>query len=904
MWLVKKAGIVLSVMLGTISLFGQVYEAHPMGIKLQYGVINYNESSYTSIIDQYNIPLATGLVFSVYPGKNTAFDIGIKHYCSPMDNGTRLSVWSGQGLIKLTSRKISRVYKLNRFQPYIGIGAGYEYLSTRGGEDSIPRNSFHQFFMPVEAGLDINLSPRWSLGVFGEYRIAPFQKERNEINGYDKFSSMVNTAGVSLSYYFGKTRRTYAAPPVYLRNNILPGKQADTPAVVLPVIVPGTAVPSQPPSPIVEREYKRSSDTVMVIVKVITGPETHAIVASEGIIQKGGEIYSREDTLSSRQPKDTIGAIADTLTDSAIILTDSIVLTPVIKSESSSSRGIVHSDTTGEHDAHVDSTQLTPVKDTFRLTDSAETRIDTVAVLIQDTLALQQRLTDTLSIPVTMQGDTSVSPIQPNEVVGKSFGISLPADDKEIRATSTDLQYYMDSLRMASRVALAKQPVIHDTIVVVKAVKDTSVMGIVYRDSVITRKDTSLTPVVQSKEITGRSFGISVPDGNTGAVADRALQQYMDSLRNASRLALSKQPIVRDTLVVVKEVPVPVQEVKKMPETVRTDTVFVREIVPAPAISTETLRVTPVAPPVTLQDKYLLQERDSLIFLLNEYRSRSVQYTIPPATGQQYTSPSATGQQYTVPDNTAQQQMQATRVSELENYVRQLERRMSEMTYQLNQVSQQPGLPAQPATQGVFVPVPVAPPVKDIQEVPAVPRVDTVYIRDTIVREPVIKDTVTMKPGADAEALVIARVDSAMKSLNNRLDALTASLAAREEPKPAPAVIEKPVEMPFSRQQLTVYFAINSSTLSTSDRARIRDAIAAHPWAANEFVVLSGYTDPSGSAAYNLVLSQKRVAAVKTVLLQAGVQPGQISEQIFGDSKSGGAPPEDERRVIVEFITR
>lgn len=82
-----------------------MYEAHPLGIRLQYGVINYNEGDLTSIADQYRIPLAAGLTFSIYPGGNAVFETGLKHYSSPLDNDRNLCVWSGQVLFKVVPKK-------------------------------------------------------------------------------------------------------------------------------------------------------------------------------------------------------------------------------------------------------------------------------------------------------------------------------------------------------------------------------------------------------------------------------------------------------------------------------------------------------------------------------------------------------------------------------------------------------------------------------------------------------------------------------------------------------------------------------------------------------------------------------------------------------------------------------
>lgn len=712
----------LLVIFGCHALQAQVYEAHPLGIRLQYGVINYNEGDLTSIADQYRIPLAAGLTFSIYPGGNAVFETGLKHYSSPLDNDRNLCVWSGQVLFKVVPKKVKPGYRLNRFQPYLGLGGGYEFLRTRGGPDSIPRTSFHQFFIPVEAGIDFNLSPRWTIGVFGEYRLSPFQEKRNKINDYDRWTAMVNTAGITLGYHFGQKRIRFDAPPVYLGQSRIPTDSTDQAVEVMDI-----------PSPTIEEkkvEIVVRPDTVTLVVKVLT------------------ESGLTPDTVVVKAPASPM---------------------PI--------------DIDGSYTA--DSADIAPA-------------IDTLAY--PDTLAAFQT-PDTITVPVA---DTILEPA----------------------AVELD------------------------------------------------------TLVEDSLPLEGRLFGIRLPEGYKGltSATNPALRAYADSLKSASRQALGRQITRTDTLVVLKEQPRITLPTTHTVIERRTDTLVVRDTLiktPEPA------RLTPAA--ISSREQQLMSERDSLARLLYEYKLRSTPF-LPPV--EQFPA-ERTYQESQV----LLQQMQSNRIQELEMYIRKLELQVAELGGRVADVERQ-----DTAAARTYLPETIT----DTVRLPAIPDTviirDTITIRDTMTLEPVIQVPQDVMSAEDVAKVVKANVDSALQIVFQQLEQLSDKLASQ------PAEPEVSLPAPLKpRTQITVYFAVNSSTVSQADRALITQAILARPWGEVEHVTLSGHTDPSGSAAYNLALSQRRVAAVKAILLQLGVPATQISEQIFGDAKAGNAPPAAERRVELIF---
>ena len=71
-------------------------------------------------------------------------------------------------------------------------------------------------------------------------------------------------------------------------------------------------------------------------------------------------------------------------------------------------------------------------------------------------------------------------------------------------------------------------------------------------------------------------------------------------------------------------------------------------------------------------------------------------------------------------------------------------------------------------------------------------------------------------------------------------------------------------------------------------------------------VMLAGYTDTSGSASYNVGLSQRRADGVKTYLAGKGVPDSALTTQAFGETRllvqtADGVREPQNRRVEITF---
>jgi len=110
--------------------------------------------------------------------------------------------------------------------------------------------------------------------------------------------------------------------------------------------------------------------------------------------------------------------------------------------------------------------------------------------------------------------------------------------------------------------------------------------------------------------------------------------------------------------------------------------------------------------------------------------------------------------------------------------------------------------------------------------------------------------------------------------------------AAQAEPAPAPAepVAEAPQPQqpgePLGPIRYIIFFDFDSAVVDDQGQRVIEQLRQDYPMFQNPIISLVGYTDTSGSSAYNLRLSQRRAAAVEQALVSAGL-PGQNLDADF-----------------------
>ena len=159
-------------------------------------------------------------------------------------------------------------------------------------------------------------------------------------------------------------------------------------------------------------------------------------------------------------------------------------------------------------------------------------------------------------------------------------------------------------------------------------------------------------------------------------------------------------------------------------------------------------------------------------------------------------------------------------------------------------------------------------------------------------------------------ANLLSQAQDCRSALSSSLPAL--ENAARPAPPPPPApVTSAPVAAPAPTQatppDYTVYFDLDSWTLTAEDLAVITNAINTARAGGQSHITVVGHTDTSGSAAYNQRLSVRRANVVVEALVDMGARRAAI--QASGVGKTDLAVPTPDgvkeaknRRSVITLI--
>jgi OOP family OmpA-OmpF porin len=134
-------------------------------------------------------------------------------------------------------------------------------------------------------------------------------------------------------------------------------------------------------------------------------------------------------------------------------------------------------------------------------------------------------------------------------------------------------------------------------------------------------------------------------------------------------------------------------------------------------------------------------------------------------------------------------------------------------------------------------------------------------------------------------ALAIAECDPVAKKPAPVIAEAAPAPAPTPVPASAPARIvqKKTVFVPYTMETETL-FAYNNSDMSEGGKQKLHDEIIVkmQEEPRDEVVVISGYTDRIGSEDYNIKLSQRRADAVKTYMVDQGVDGNRIETAAKG----------------------
>ena len=173
--------------------------------------------------------------------------------------------------------------------------------------------------------------------------------------------------------------------------------------------------------------------------------------------------------------------------------------------------------------------------------------------------------------------------------------------------------------------------------------------------------------------------------------------------------------------------------------------------------------------------------------------------------------------------------------------------------------------------------------------------IDEKLARSTNNAQPVLDES---KQTKDTTTQTVAAADEPQE--------IKSSQAIQEESSPAgdgePAILYTP-----PKNSILIYFKHDSNELSKEAAEKLDRVAEALIENASDRIVISGFSDSTGTTSYNNMISESRANIVKVYLISKGVEPVRITTRGLGAQKfiAGNETEEGRRlnrRVEIEFI--
>ncbi|MGH2642937.1 MAG: OmpA family protein [Chitinophagaceae bacterium] len=180
------------------------------------------------------------------------------------------------------------------------------------------------------------------------------------------------------------------------------------------------------------------------------------------------------------------------------------------------------------------------------------------------------------------------------------------------------------------------------------------------------------------------------------------------------------------------------------------------------------------------------------------------------------------------------------------------------------------------------------------KNLPPSPRIDSIYIHDTI----------SAKEDTTGNYAFVSWL------LSHTSKHTTPHFTYKRIPQPVKsiAITEPPLTIELSAiPSIKIFFTLNGAKVDKRYYSELNFVAASLKQHKNYKIKLSGYTDNTGPAAFNLQLSKKRADVVRQYLLHQGVLPNQIVTEFFGEQSPSSPNQNTEgkvlnRRVEIKFI--
>ena len=125
-------------------------------------------------------------------------------------------------------------------------------------------------------------------------------------------------------------------------------------------------------------------------------------------------------------------------------------------------------------------------------------------------------------------------------------------------------------------------------------------------------------------------------------------------------------------------------------------------------------------------------------------------------------------------------------------------------------------------------------------------------------------------------------------------------------PPPPPPPVQQPVQQVCNKGPYIVFFDWDKADITPEAATILNNAVSAYANCGSASVMLAGHADRSGTATYNVGLSQRRANNVRAYMAGRGVPDGNITTQAFGESQprvptADGVRELQNRRVEVTY---
>ncbi|MBL7712811.1 MAG: porin family protein, partial [Chitinophagaceae bacterium] len=451
-----KSMLLLSLALLPVQSYSQGLQRYTNSLFAEYGLLRYNNDGNEWLGENSNL-LSLGLGYHRNISGFLALGFKAKHYEISGPAPYTYNSNTIQLQFRLQRPRISRTFRLRRFNPYLEAGFGHaaEYVNRDAGQSTAV-----YAYASLAAGADYNFSDHWSLGLQGEYRLSG-KDAASVSDDPGQALNPFNTLSARLNFYFGRNRHRPAVPRIYTR----PGTVAPADSMGrrrLDISPVSRELQAAAPDPLPAVPALPQAGTVAirdtVLVRIVHADAGNKNAHPAGMPEPG-PVLPRTDTLAvgdaAIRPQQNLIVSPDTMagikqvttrTDSALTI---LKQEPVFKKDSNEVIAKIPAPVQGSDTAFPQQSDTGEKKDTLLSADTgilpqpdtatilpgsspARVKQDTVWRTIRDTVSLYRRDT------ITVFARDTITQLKRDIVVEQANGLLQQQHTQELKSTSEE----------------------------------------------------------------------------------------------------------------------------------------------------------------------------------------------------------------------------------------------------------------------------------------------------------------------------------------------------------------------------------------------------------------------------------------------------------------------------------